>query len=250
MAQSGTLILGQYKVIRLLKLRDNYAAVLAVDILDRQQNIRLLNIYEGAAARRYAPVFINLRHCPEFLGTRLSGESLIAIFAWRDVPLIDTVFFADSGQDWPTRLHYAELLFRMVLNVWDQPVELACAAFRNTNLCVQTLDGKFWVNYCIEPTDRKLSGREIICLAGDHAKKILLQNWNTELPQRRFLLEMLGGRWKDAVRLNSAWNDARVQIEEAYTKRENRLLLRRTLGRLWMNIRWKREARESVYGKR
>ena len=81
MAQSGTLILGQYKVIRVLKLRENYAAVQAVDILDRQQGLRLLNIYEGAAARRYAQVFLDIRHCPEFLGTRLDGESLIALFA-------------------------------------------------------------------------------------------------------------------------------------------------------------------------
>ena len=68
MAQAGTLILGQYKVIRVLKMREDYAAVQAVDILDRQHSFRLLNIYEGAAARRYAHVYLDLRHCPEFLG--------------------------------------------------------------------------------------------------------------------------------------------------------------------------------------
>ena len=250
MAQTGTLILGQYKVIRVLKMRENYAAVQAVDILDRQQNIRLLNIYEGAAARRYAQVFMTVRHCPEFLGTRLDGESLIAVFMWRDAPLIDSVFFADSGQNWPERLDYAERLFRLVLSLWDQPAELGCAALRSSNLCVLGLDQKLWVNYCVEPTEKKLSQRELICLTGDQAKKILFQTWKTETLQRRFLLELTGGRWKDAIRLNSAWNAVRPQIEEAYTVRENRLLIRRTLGRLIMNLRWKREEKESIYGKR
>ena len=250
MSQVGTLILGQYKVIRVLKLRDDYAAVQAVDILDRQQSIRLLNIYEGASARRYAQVFLHIRHCPEFLGTRLDGQSLIAVFQWRDAPQIDSVFYADSGQSWQVRLDYAELLFRMVLRLWDQPVELGCAAMRSGNLCVLGLDEKLWVNYCIEPTDEKLTQREIICLAGDQAKKILLQSWNTEPEQRRFVLELTGGRWKDAIQLNSAWNAARAQIEEAYTKRESCLPLRRTIGRLLMNLSWRREEKESVYAKR
>ena len=250
MQKIGTLILGQYKVIRVLKLRNDYAAVQAVDILDRQQSMRLLNIYEGAAARRYAQVFLDIGFCPEFLGTRLDGESLIAVFQWKDAPLIDSVFFADSGQDWRVRLDYAELLFRLVLRVWDQPAELGCAAMRSSNLCVLGMDEKFWVNYCIEPTEEKISKREIICLAGDQAKKILLQSWNTEPEQRRFLLELTGGRWKDAVKLNSAWNVARGQIEAAYEKREARLFIRRTFGRILMNIRWKQEVKESVYGKR
>ena len=250
MTQSGTLILGQYKVIRVLKLRENYAAVQAVDIMDRQQGMRLLNIYEGAEARRFAPVFLNISHCPEFLGTRQDGQSLIAVFRWRDAPLIDSVFFADSGQDWRVRLDYAELLFRLVLSVWDQPAELGCAAMRSSNLCVLGMDEKLWVNYCIEPTEEKLSQREIICLAGDQAKKILFQTWNTETEQRRFLLELRGGRWKDAVHLNSAWNQARVRIAEAYEMQESRMFIRRAFGSLLMNIRWRREVKESIYGKR
>ena len=250
MAQIGTLILGQYKVIRVLKMQENYAAVQAVDILDRQQSIRLLNIYEGAVAHRYAQVYMAVRHCPEFLGTRLDGESLIAIFEWRDAPLIDSVFFADSGQSWPNRLNYAELLFRLALRLCDQPAELGCAALRSSNLCVMSLEEKLWVNFCVEPTEIKLTQREMLCLVGDQAKKILLQNWNTELPQRRFLTELVGGRWKDAIALNSAWNTVRPQIEEAYITRENRSLIRRAFGRLIMNIRWRREERESIYGKR
>ena len=250
MAQTGTLILGQYKVIRILKMRENYVAVQAVDILDRQQSIRLLNIYEGMAARRYAQVFLDVHHCPEFLGTRLDGESLIAVFTWRDAPMIDSVFFADSGQKWFDRLNYAEMLFRFVLNLWDQPTELGCAALRSCNLCVLELDQKLCVNYCVEPTEKKPDRRELICLAGDQAKKILFQTWTTELPQRRFLLELIGGRWKDAVQLNSAWNIARPQIEDAYTKREGRMLIRRIFGRVLMNIRWSREEKRSIYGKK
>ena len=247
MPQSGILILGQYKVIRVLKMRENYAAVQAVDIMDRQQSVRLLNIYEGEAARRFARVYYRLRHCSEFIGTRMDGESLIAVFEWRDAPLIDSVFYADSGQDWRTRLAYAELLFRLALRVWDLPPELACAALHSDNLCVLGNDEKLWVNYCVEPPEEGLTSRELICLCGDQAKKILFQTWNTETPQRRFLRELINGRWKDAVRLNSAWNEARKAIEEAYEKREHRMFIRRTFGRLLMNIQWRKEMREYAY---
>lgn len=250
MAQVSTLILGQYKVIRILKLQSDYAAVQAVDILDRQQSIRLLNIYEGAAARRYAQVFADIRHCNDFLGTRLDGASLIAVFNWREVPLIDTVFYGDSGQDLKTRLDYAGLLFQLTLRFWDQPPELGCAVLRSSNLGVQLESHSFWVNYCIEPTSKKLNRRELICLTGDQAKKILLQDWKTELPERRFLMELTGGRWKDAIHLLSAWNAVRPQIEAANEKRMQKPFIRRQLGRLVMNICWKQEEKESIYGKR
>jgi len=249
MAQSGTLLLGQYKVIRILHRQENYAAALAVDILDRQQNMRLLNIYEGAAVRRYAPVFECLRHCPDFLGVRLDRGTLIAIFNYYDLPRIDSVFFGGSDQDRETRIDFAEKLFRLTLSVWDQPPEIGCAAMLNTNLCVMPMDNKFHVNFCVIPTQEKLTPREVICLTGDQAKKILLEEWKTELPERRFLLELVGGCYKDAIALNSAWNIARGQIEEAYKKRADQGPLGRLFGRLVMNIRWKREAKESIYGK-
>jgi len=249
MIQMSSLILGQYKVIRVLRMQEDYAAVLAVDILDRMQTVRLLNIYEGKAARRYAAVFNSIRHCQEFIGTRLLGESLIAVFSWREAPLIDTVFNGNSKQDWRTRLDYAEMLFHLVLNLWDQPSELGCAALLSENLCVSVKDRRMFSNFCITPTDLTLPQRELVCLASDHAKKILFQNWKTELPERRFMFDLVHGRWKDAIQLNSAWNVARVQIEEAYEARAKKLFIVRNISLLFMNMKWNREVKRRTYGK-
>ena len=51
------LIQERYKVVRVLDARAGYAFVQAVDILDREQNAYLLNIYEGELLRAYLPGF-------------------------------------------------------------------------------------------------------------------------------------------------------------------------------------------------
>lgn len=49
------LVRERYKVIRVLEVRENYAFAEAVDILDRENRLCLLNVYEGPLLRDYLP---------------------------------------------------------------------------------------------------------------------------------------------------------------------------------------------------
>ena len=77
------LVRERYKVVQVLDVRENYAFVEAVDILDREKNSCLLNIYEGPLLRAYLPCFDRLDACPDFQGVFLEGESLAAVFRYR-----------------------------------------------------------------------------------------------------------------------------------------------------------------------
>jgi len=246
MTTPNLLLCGQYKVIQILRRQPEFAVVQAVDILDRQHPIRLLNIYEGKEALRHAAIFMNLRHNEAFLQAQMEGESLIAVFQWRDAMPIDRVFYRDSGQEHEERLEYARLLFLLALELSDQPPEIGCCALKSENLCVLPKDKKLWVNYCLSPM-AGATHREIICLVADQAKKILLDTWTSSLTERRFLARLEHGYWTDAVRLNSAWNSALVEIRQEYERQINAGMIKRFFALLIRNVRWARE-RKNEYG--
>ena len=67
------LVRERYKVVQVLDVRENYAFVEAVDILDREKNSCLLNIYEGPLLRAYLPCFDQLGACPGLSGGVFRG---------------------------------------------------------------------------------------------------------------------------------------------------------------------------------
>ena len=130
------LIRERYKVVQVLETRENYAFAEAVDILDREKNSYLLNIYEGPLLRIYLPCFDQLRTCPDFQGVFLEGESLVAVFRYRTGTPIDQVFYRGDKHDWSSRLEYAQQLLHQVLNMADLPHQVSCAALLSENVLI------------------------------------------------------------------------------------------------------------------
>ena len=133
------LVRERYKVVQVLDVRENYAFVEAVDILDREKNSCLLNIYEGPLLRAYLPCFDRLDACPDFQGVFLEGESLAAVFRYRAGPSIDQVFYRGDRHPWRERLAYAQELLHQVLNMADLPAQVSCAALLSENVLVDEL---------------------------------------------------------------------------------------------------------------
>ena len=89
------LIRGRYKVIQVLRVQENYAAVRTVDIQDRERPGRLVNLYEGPLLHRYGPVYMNLDRgeCPQLREFFLEGSTLAAVFDNPGGQPVDRVFF-------------------------------------------------------------------------------------------------------------------------------------------------------------
>ena len=116
------LVRERYKVVQVLDVRENYAFVEAVDILDREKNSCLLNIYEGPLLRAYLPCFDQLGACPDFQGVFLEGESLAAVFRYRAGPSIDQVFYRGGPAPLEGPAAYAQELLHQVLNMRTCPL--------------------------------------------------------------------------------------------------------------------------------
>jgi len=247
MENNGMLILGQYRVVRLLYKQENYAACQAVDIMDRQHQVCLLNIYEGPYTKQYATIYTKITHCDDFITLRMDGQSLIAVFRFKQYPSIDSVFYGDSGQPWQLRLEYADRLFKLFLAHWDQPLELLCASMMNRCLCVKANDNDFAINYMLIPSEVELNKREAICLLADQAEKVLLFNRNVPLEQRRFMRYLKAGIYKDAITLNSVWNKVKEEIVATYEDLYKRGLISREIKLLKISMKWKSEQKEKLY---
>ena len=232
------LVRDRYKVVQVLDTREDYAFAEAVDILDRQQGACLLNIYEGPLLRAYLPCFDQMRGCPAFQTMFLEGDSLVTVFEERTGRPIDQVFFRGDSHDWRERLEYAELLLHAALNMADLPPEVSCAAMLSENVLVCLNDKEIRLQFKVLPLEG-MNSRELVYLAGDHLKKILLPRFSTPREQLDFLDEVEEGGCVNIVRLYALWRERRGTIQAAYEALEEMNFIRRWLSLLWGRIKRK-----------
>lgn len=230
------LVRERYKVVQVLDVRENYAFAEAVDILDREKNSCLLNIYEGPLLRAYLPCFDRLDACPDFQGVFLEGESLAAVFRYRAGPSIDQVFYRGDRHPWRERLAYAQELLHQVLNMADLPAQVSCAALLSENVLVDERNREIHLRFQVAPME-EMNGRELVYLACDQLRKILLPHFSAPREQLEFLDLLEEGGCTTAVQLYSLWRERQPVIQEAYEKLEKRNFFRRWCALLWGHFR-------------
>jgi len=222
------LIKSQYKVTQVLYVQDQYAALLAVDIVSRDNNEYLLNVYEGNLGKHYADLYERLLHCPEYIGMFLSDGALVAVFRHKRASDIDEVFFKGAEIDWKTRLKYAQLLFHHALSVSDFPQEIGCAAFKSENLMILKKDMKLAVNYAVAPIEGANS-REIIYMLSDNIRKVFARRFYMSNAELDFIEKLETGTYKSITVLYSAWQGVMAALTEEYEKVFNMNAFRRAL---------------------
>ena len=211
------LIKSRYKVTQVLYVEQDYAALLAVDIESRDKSEYLLNVYEGALAKRYAGVYSSFKHCPEYVSMFLADSALVAVFKYKRAQDIDDVFFKGAAIDWKTRLQYAQLLFHLALSVSDFPPELACAAFLARNQKILSNDMKLFINYIASPIEGAGS-RELIFLLTDSIRKVLIRRFYMSRLERNLIAQIESGALASVTTIYSAWQEAYDKLTKEYEK--------------------------------
>ncbi|MDR1298700.1 MAG: hypothetical protein LBJ84_00415 [Oscillospiraceae bacterium] len=213
-----SLIRSRYKVTSVIRAEDGYAALRAVDIERGDKREYLLNVYEGASARRYAACFDSLRRCPEFREVFLSEGALIAAFEYTDAPCIDRLFYVGADIPWALRVQYARLLLHLALTVSDYPLEIACAAFYSDNLIPLRKEAGLAVNYIVQPA--AANARELIYLLSDQLRKVLLRRFGSTGAEHDFLDLLESGRYDSVGKIYSRWHEIEPAVEEEYARLE------------------------------
>ena len=230
------LVRERYKVIRVLEAREDYACAQAVDILDREKNACLLNIYEGPLLRTYLECFDRLGACPDFLGMFLEGESLVTVFADRGGTPIDQVFYRGDHHHWTTRLDYAQKLLHQALSMADLPSEVSCAAMLSEDVRVDMNSGTLYPRFQVIPMEG-MSPRELVYLASDQVYKILLPRFASPREELDFLDELERGNSRNVVQLYALWREREGEIRAAYERLDKKNFFRRWCALLWGRIK-------------
>lgn len=240
------LIREQYKVVHVLAAQENYAAMEAVDIQNRENNTYLLNVYEGELLKPYLRTFHELRGCSAFHEMFVWHGSLVAVFRCRQGTNIDQVFYKGTQVDWQTRLTVARALFHQALSAWEYPSRVSCATLLSVNLALVMEECPLAVNYMIPPLE-EMDRRELVLLLSDQIKKVLIHRWDSPMEERRFVRELCSGEETSAVRAYGRWVAEEPVIRAAYEKMNGMNRLSRWLHLLgvnlhdWLQIRMKQQ---------
>ena len=238
------LVRERYKLVRVLETRENYACAEAVDILDREKRSCLLNIYEGPLLRAFLPCFDRLSACPELQGMFLEGESLVTVFDDCGGVPIDQVFYRGDRHSWQTRLDYAEKLLHLALSMADFPPEVSCAALLSENVRVDEKSNTLRLRFRVVPMEG-MNEREVVYLATDQVRKILLPRFASPREELEFLDELEQGLCRNAVQLYGLWREQEGRIRAAYEALDKKNFFRR-----WCALLWGRAKRRAARRKR
>ncbi|MDR0858889.1 MAG: hypothetical protein LBN97_07660 [Oscillospiraceae bacterium] len=241
-------IKAKYKVTQILGLRKDYATLSAVNIMERERGEYILNVYESdALSRRYAAIYDELLHCPDFIEIFLSDNALIAVFKASYGKPIDDVFYkganlpaVEKGEAaWETRLHYAEALMHLALTISDFPLEISCAALLSENLYID--NNTFQVRYAVSPL-AAADKREFRYLLGDQMFKILLPAVSAPKLLGAFLEKFYSEEADSITKLYSEWRELLPEITNAYKEFFAKTLLARGIAVITNTL--KRERRK------
>ena len=241
------LIKEQYKVVRALDVREDYAFLETVDIKDREKSACLLNLYEGNLLPVYLDVFDRLKGCPGYRGAFIADGSLAAVFEHTEGTSIDQVFYRGAKIGWQTRLEFAELLLHSALSMANDPPEVSCAAMLSENVLTDLTGGRLRFRRKILPMEG-MNSRELVYLTVDQLEKILIRRFESPLVELEFLQRLADGECRSVVRLYALWREYKDAIAAAYEANEKKNILKRWISNLWNCVKWKWNERKRGEG--
>ena len=230
------IVKGKYKVIRILRTEEHYAACEAVDISDPGNGKVILNIYDGELIKPYIGYIEGLRHCADYIEMFLSDESAVAAFRYTEGKNIDTVFFMGHKVPALECFECADRLIEKAIAVSDYSPNVSCPLLMTDQLLYEKNQKDFKFLYMIVPLP-EMNERELCLLLEDQLKKILVIRYDTPLQMRRFVRKMEGASFETVIRLSSVWHAERTQIREEIEALSEKGFLARIFDIIRINFR-------------
>ena len=225
----GILIRERYKVVQVLWRAENYAAVEAVDIQERENPTLLMNLYGGELLHRYGEIYAGMKDCPAYRGMFLEDGALAAVFQppRQGVP-IDWLFFRGDKWSWSDRLNAAGAMMHLALSLAALPPEVSCAALCSDNLLLN--------RFLIRPMG-EMTPRELTLLAGDQLKKLLPRRWDSCDQQIEMLERLELGDFPSIVPMYAWWRREEEEIRSDAEALAHKNFVSRFFLLLWKNMK-------------
>ena len=233
----GILIRERYKVVQVLWRAENYAAVEAVDIQERENPTLLMNLYGGELLHRYGEIYAGMKDCPAYRGMFLEDGALAAVFQppRQGVP-IDWLFFRGDKWSWSDRLNAAGAMMHLALSLAALPPEVSCAALCSDNLLLHPDEGAACARFLIRPMG-EMTPRELTLLAGDQLKKLLPRRWDSCDQQIEMLERLELGDFPSIVPMYAWWRREEEEIRSDAEALAHKNFVSRFFLLLWKNMK-------------
>ena len=230
------LIKEQYKIIRLIRLEEHFAAVHAVDVTSRSNEQYILNIYDGELVKKYVGQFNELHNCPDYVGMFVRDESLVVVFKYSDGKPIDQCYYLGDNCNTGECVFYADRLFKETLAVSDFPPMISCAMLMSEQVRLRKTERDFVLRPVIVPVG-EVNERELVLLLKDHIQKILHVRFTTASSVRRYLRELDEITFKSVVQMYSHWCARKPEMEAEEAKFENMAFIPKIIGLIGINVK-------------
>lgn len=218
------IVKGRYKVIRVLRTGEHFAAVQAVDITDSSNGQVILNIYDGPLLKPYIGYIEGLRHCAEYVELFLFEESAVAVFRYREGKNIDSTFCLGHKVPLSECMKAAGRLIEKTIAISDYPPNVSCPLLMTEQLFYAEKQADFSFSHIIVPLP-EMNARELCLLLTDQLRKILTIRYDTPLALRRLIRRMDRCPYTSVLQLSSSWHEIIPEVEkEAAVLNEGNLL--------------------------
>jgi len=231
------LIRERYKVIQVLDVQENYVFLQAVDIQDREKQSCFLNLYDGPLLPVYLDCFDRLEGFPGYLRMFSEGDSLAAVFQTAWGSSIDHVFYKGARHPWRVRMEFAEQLLHTALSLAALPPQVSCPLLLSDNILIDLEEGRLRLRWHLVPMEG-MTPRELVYLAADQLKKILLERFDSPMEELMFLRTLDRGTCLTVVQLYALWKREREGIQAAYEKLEKKNFIKRWFSLVWKCLRY------------
>lgn len=233
---STLIVKERYKVIRVLKLKEHFSALQAVDITTRSNEQYILNVYDGDLIKPYVTYLSSVDKSPEFVEMFIREDSLVAVFKYSDGLDMDTFFKKGNSLTDDERLMYADRLYDLALSICDYSPYVSCPLMLSSQLRPLPADKKIGLRYIIEPMEG-MNERELALLLRDQLIKILDVRFDTAWAVRRYLFELRHKDCRSVTQMCSEWRLQRAAMVEETKGIAGQVVITRWIGLLWINVK-------------
>lgn len=225
----------RYKVIRVLKLEEHYAALHAVDITARSNEQYIVNVYDGDLVKPYVGYFSTAQRCPGFVEMFVRDGSLAAVFRYSDGQDMDLFFRRGNSLSGRECIEYADRLFDEALAVSDLSPYISCPLMLSSQLRPDPEDKKIRMKYVIEPM-RDMNERELALLLRDQIVRILDIRFTTCMAVRKYVRNLRRSNVYTVAQMCSEWRSLRKTMYEETDALEGKMTAASAFGIIRVNI--------------
>ena len=225
----------KYKIEYELRTNPDYTAFRAVNIVERDKNTYLLNVYSNESVKKYVKIFHDLKNCPEFKETFVYKGKLAAVFEYKSGEDINAIFKRKAALEVDYRIKSVEQMLNIGLISESFPDDIKCRIINHENFMVRRSSEEITLNFIIDP---EVYNKSYVDTLISEIRKMLPMSFTEPIIEREFFLLLKRNPVKDAIELYARWKKIKAALVKEYNRQVSMPIIERIFSIIFQNIKW------------